>query len=879
MPDTGAMASTVSNQLPPRTTTSHRWPRKWATLGGRGTPSTPIPSTINNASEFTEKSNGHHMNGNGHHQRYSTSLFRKSSTISRTNGGTTINNSDLNNETPSLKKSRSLINVLRSKLNSPAVLRRFRTKSRENTKQIITEINHDDKNTTTITNNNNNHNDYHEKNSTQLINDDNKKIRKRDPSPMKRFTSRLAQLTRSSTHTSIENEQHTRKSPSPPIHNKDQVDHINACYDEIRAKYFDKNNNNTKQNTLPNLSQQHSNVVPLTNERFKDILSTTTASSIEYYERPNNDIHNRSLSTISMNGSLFSHDFLNNSQQVAQSSSPPIPSDDPLLQARKQSNIKLNCMLSGYGFTTPFGNHEKSLGQHDIFKFHHYHDVGKRKFDFNFTNNNNRMYSSLRTRPMSRSIDSFRRATTTIENEIIPTNSTGKLHEEILELDGFLSIEKYFIDEQAQLSDTFIESDNDLLIDDENSSNVLIDNELVIREDGDIIESEPKVYSSKVHVTPAACLHVKTFISTSSNVSHTNENLSNGKTYDENDDQFEKNFLRAVDRALGVVNKDENHLLQPVYDLPMNNDNSNMNLVEITERALSTFNNTHILMEDKQKNEQIDNEPRIDGAESPNVELFDRTGELFDTENVHWQSSAVYDHQPPITNNEQDKLIVNGNDENSIDDHVLSIVDDLTRKTHEFLLDESQNGQQFLAILDNEEKTIKSKADGYNKLLQTDDSRLNDDVRSDINAVIGEVNLLLKGKLKQFRGLCQANVSKSNTSAGEPTPLDSDLEGFWDITYPLIDKVKIKFTKLDARKAKQWASIEDEYDPNDVNNRPRIIDERLKQLQPHQNKSKISTKPANDDLKKLIQERRKAAANVSNTANQNHDIEIFVTHK
>jgi hypothetical protein len=66
-----------------------------------------------------------------------------------------------------------------------------------------------------------------------------------------------------------------------------------------------------------------------------------------------------------------------------------------------------------------------------------------------------------------------------------------------------------------------------------------------------------------------------------------------------------------------------------------------------------------------------------------------------------------------------------------------------------------------------------------------------------------------------------------------------------------------------------------------VNNRPRIIDDRLKQLQPHQNKSKIPiTKSANDDLKKLIQERRKAAANASNTTtNQNHDIEIFVPHK
>ena len=62
-----------------------------------------------------------------------------------------------------------------------------------------------------------------------------------------------------------------------------------------------------------------------------------------------------------------------------------------------------------------------------------------------------------------------------------------------------------------------------------------------------------------------------------------------------------------------------------------------------------------------------------------------------------------------------------------------------------------------------------------------------------------------------------------------------------------------------------------------MNNRPRIIDDRLKQLQPHQNKSKVSSsKPANDDLKKLIQERRKAAANA---ANQNDDVEIFVGPK
>ena len=71
--------------------------------------------------------------------------------------------------------------------------------------------------------------------------------------------------------------------------------------------------------------------------------------------------------------------------------------------------MKLNCLLSGYSLTTSFANHEKLFGQNDLFKFHHYYDVGKRKYDYNFTNENNRILSEMRTRPISKSIDSFRR--------------------------------------------------------------------------------------------------------------------------------------------------------------------------------------------------------------------------------------------------------------------------------------------------------------------------------------------------------------------------------------------------------------------------------------------------------------------------------------
>ncbi|UJR09449.1 hypothetical protein I4U23_013688 [Adineta vaga] len=655
MPDTDVVPPSITNQLPPRTTTSHRWPRKWATLGGRGSGSTTVPPVHLDEPEFREKINGHHVNGNGNgnghpQHRHSTSLFRKSSTISRTNGTT------MNNDTPSLKKSRSLINVLRSKLNSPAVLRRFRTKSRENAKQVIIEINGDHAYT-----------NEQEKVQSQTDDDQNKKIRKRDPSPMKRFTSRLAQLTRSSTHTSIETEQQTRHSPTPPTHDKDQVDHINACYDEIRAKYFDNNNNNnnnstTKPNGIGILSQHP--CAPLPTDRLKEMLSTTTTSSIDYYDRPNltnGDVHNRSLSTISMNGSLLSHDFLNNSQPYVQSS-PPKTSDDPLLQARKQSNIKLNCMLSGYGFTTPFGNHEKMLNQqHDLFKFHHYHDVGKRKFDWNFTSNNNRMYSSLRARPMSRSIDSFRRATTTLENDVLPTDPT-------------------------------VETNNHQPITNGHSSSLSSDNELIIREDGDLIESEQIPCTSTVHVTPAAALHVKTFASSTSAVPDELENVPNGKDTDEHNQEFEKNFLRAVDRALGVVKKDPNHLLQPIYDIPKMSEDSDMNLVEMTERALSSFNNIKIFTDEEQKTEHIadDDEHRMDGNESPNVELFDRTGELYESENLQWQSSAVYNHQSSNGHHEQEHLTHDNDENSSIDDHVWSIVDDLTQKTQESLCNEPQ---------------------------------------------------------------------------------------------------------------------------------------------------------------------------------------------
>ncbi|CAF3673331.1 unnamed protein product [Adineta steineri] len=865
----------ITNQLPPRATTSTRRSRKWSTLGGRctSTSTTMIPTKDSDVNENSSKSNGHH--------RHSTSLFRKASTISRaTDTGVTSDE----NPNQALKKSRSLMNVLRSKLNSPAVMRRFRSKSRESTKQTVTEING---------HSTNEQQEVKQSNDEQITTPTTaRKSRKRDPSPMRRLANRISQLTKHQRTTSnerqkksptksITNDSHeeTRKPPSP-IHKKDEVDHINACYDEIRAKYYNNNNNN-------NINKR--NII-------------------------NDDTHNRSLSTISMNGSLRSNDFRTNTQHITSATVVP---DDPLLQACKKTNMKLNCLLSGYTLTTSFANHEKTFGQNDLFKFNHYYDVGKKKYDWNFTNTNSRLFSNMRTRPISKSIDSFR-SSSIKENEV----STAW--------------EKNHIVDNDRLAQKH-----------EDVPRILPDNnEPVIHKDNDLNKSN-------IDVVPSVPIDNETFVQTNSIDFNENKIISNGKILDDHDEKFEQNFLRAVDRALGVINQDKNAVVEPVHDISKEEDDaSHMDLIQITERALSSFYNLPDFTDDdkqihkpatngievsdfelneplnaEQSTKNIDenkiHEPTTNGIEVTDFELDEPLSTEQSTKNIGEnqihepttngtevtdfelneplsteQSTANIDENKihesttngievtdfefdePLSTDQSTIIIdenqkeINDNDV-LIDNDISSIVNELIEKTEELLNEECKNGQTFLVKLDDEEKIIKSKAETYNEYINANDNRLTEEVRTDINAVIGEVNLLLRGKLKQFRGLCQANVTKSTD--GEPIPLDSDLEGFWDITYPLIDKVKEKFAKLDARQAKQWAPIE-EYDPNDINNRPRIIDDRLKQLQPQQNKSsKIPIpKAANDDLKKLIQERRKAAAN---STNQNHDIEIFVAPK
>ncbi|CAF0732475.1 unnamed protein product [Adineta steineri] len=600
----------ITNQLPPRATTSTRRSRKWSTLGGRctSTSTTMIPTKDSDVNENSSKSNGHH--------RHSTSLFRKASTISRaTDTGVTSDE----NPNQALKKSRSLMNVLRSKLNSPAVMRRFRSKSRESTKQTVTEING---------HSTNDQQEVKQSNDEQITTPTTaRKSRKRDPSPMRRLANRISQLTKHQRTTSnerqkksptksITNDSHeeTRKPPSP-IHKKDEVDHINACYDEIRAKYYNNNNNN-------NINKR--NII-------------------------NDDTHNRSLSTISMNGSLRSNDFRTNTQHITSATIVP---DDPLLQACKKTNMKLNCLLSGYTLTTSFANHEKTFGQNDLFKFNHYYDVGKKKYDWNFTNTNSRLFSNMRTRPISKSIDSFR-SSSIKENEV----STAW--------------EKNHIVDNDRLAQKH-----------EDVPRILPDNnEPVIHKDNDLNKSN-------IDVVPSVPIDNETFVQTNSIDFNENKIISNGKILDDHDEKFEQNFLRAVDRALGVINQDKNAVVEPVHDISKQEDDaSHMDLIQITERALSSFYNLPDFTDD---DKQI-HKPATNGIEVTDFELNEPLSAEQSTKNIDEEPTTNgievtdFEFNEPLSTEQSTKNI----DENRINEPIANGIE-----VTDFELDEPLSTEQ-----------------------------------------------------------------------------------------------------------------------------------------------------------------------------------------
>jgi hypothetical protein len=132
------------------------------------------------------------------------------------------------------------------------------------------------------------------------------------------------------------------------------------------------------------------------------------------------------------------------------------------------------------------------------------------------------------------------------------------------------------------------------------------DNELFIREDGDPIEPVQQ-YSPRAGLLQPVSVHETVSADSISNISDEYLINSNQIVGDEQDEEFERNFLRAVDRALGVVNKDEDLSITPPVDdvAPPSIDETPQDLVQVTERALASFENSALFTEPHEEGTKI----------------------------------------------------------------------------------------------------------------------------------------------------------------------------------------------------------------------------------------------------------------------------------
>lgn len=140
--------------------------------------------------------------------------------------------------------------------------------------------------------------------------------------------------------------------------------------------------------------------------------------------------------------------------------------------------------------------------------------------------------------------------------------------------------------------------DIDLSLTDENKAIITTnDNELFIHEDGDLIEKDFPPKSTTTDVTSEVKIDEPTI-----NVVSTDEIETNQINLKEHDEEFERNFLRAVDRALGVVHKDQTLIEHSADNGLKQTDETPLDLVEMTERALASFQQSTLFTVKKNKN-------------------------------------------------------------------------------------------------------------------------------------------------------------------------------------------------------------------------------------------------------------------------------------
>ncbi|XP_003427646.1 uncharacterized protein LOC100678745 [Nasonia vitripennis] len=123
--------------------------------------------------------------------------------------------------------------------------------------------------------------------------------------------------------------------------------------------------------------------------------------------------------------------------------------------------------------------------------------------------------------------------------------------------------------------------------------------------------------------------------------------------------------------------------------------------------------------------------------------------------------------------------------------------------------EEERTAQYYKFILDKEIERLNEICDTWNVI--KDDPTTPEDIHYEIQAAVGQTQLLVNKKFERFRGL----VLDCETGKGEMLVTCKDLQGFWEMMYMEIKDCDNRFNRLEGKKAKNWVIEETEEEKKD----------------------------------------------------------------
>ncbi|XP_031571453.1 disks large-associated protein 5-like isoform X2 [Actinia tenebrosa] len=113
--------------------------------------------------------------------------------------------------------------------------------------------------------------------------------------------------------------------------------------------------------------------------------------------------------------------------------------------------------------------------------------------------------------------------------------------------------------------------------------------------------------------------------------------------------------------------------------------------------------------------------------------------------------------------------------------------------------DNQLSSKYFRDLVSSETEKLNLLCERWEKVMESDNC-LPEEAKGNIRTAIGQAQLLISQRFKQFSGLI--NLSEDETAEKKATM--SDLQGFWDMIYFQVEDVNTKMDSLEKQKEKNW---------------------------------------------------------------------------